>query len=69
MDYSPILSIVTATLEIAAAIWALLAKGRKKILHTTAVILLLLAAYQIIEAVLCSNPEGLRTFGRIAFMV
>jgi hypothetical protein len=69
MNYSPILSIFTATFEIAAAIWAFLGRGRKALLRVAATVLLFLAAYQIIETILCSNPEGLRVFGRIAFMV
>lgn len=69
MNYSPILSIFTAIFEITAGIWALFGRGRKSILRTSAAILFLLAAYQIIEAVLCSNPEGMKVFGRVAFMV
>lgn len=69
MNYSPILSIFTAIFEITAGIWTLFGRGRKSILRTSAAILFLLAAYQIIEVVLCSNPEGLKVFGRIAFMV
>lgn len=69
MNYSPILSIFTAVFEITAGIWALTSKGRKWVLRSSAAILFLLAAYQLIETILCSNPEGLRVFGRIAFMV
>ena len=69
MNYSPILSIATVIFEITAGIWAWIGRGRKAILRSSAMILFLLAAYQIIETVLCSNPEGMKTFGRIAFMV
>lgn len=69
MNYSPILSIFTAVFEVSAGIWALVSKGRKWVLRASAAILFLLAAYQIIETVLCNDPEGLRVFGRIAFMV
>ncbi len=69
MPYSPILSIVTAAVEIGFAVWAFIAPGRKKILVSAGVLLLFLAAYQIIEAVLCANPERFVGLGRVAFMV
>lgn len=69
MNYSPILSIVTAIVEVAAGVWALTTKGRKKVLISSVAILFLLAAYQLIETLLCSNPEGLKVFGKFAFMV
>jgi hypothetical protein len=45
MQYSPYLSIATATLEIGASAWALRGPGRKSIIRITAAILLFLAGY------------------------
>ncbi len=69
MPYSPILSIVTAALEISVAVWAFIARGRRKVLISAGALLLFLAAYQIIEAVLCANPASSPALGRVAFMV
>lgn len=71
MDYNPLLSISTATLEIGAAVWALRGPGRKPIIRTTAAILLFLAGYQIIEALLCTGllPVAGSLLPRLAFMV
>jgi hypothetical protein len=71
MDYSPLLSTATALFEIAAAVWVLRGYGRRPILRTTAGILLFLAGYQIIEALLCSGwlPVGGSVLPRLAFMV
>lgn len=71
MDYNPLLSIATATLEIGAGIWALRGPGRKPIVHAAATILFFLAGYQIVEAVFCT---GLLSFSgsflpRLAFIV
>ncbi len=71
MDYNPLLSVATASLEIGAGIWALRGPGRKPILRATAAILFLLAGYQIVEAVFCT---GLLAFSgsflpRLAFVV
>jgi hypothetical protein len=70
MNYNPILSIATASLEIAAAVWAFRGPGRRPIVRAAGAILLFLAGYQIIEAVLCTGliqtpPEFL---SRLAFM-
>jgi len=71
MNYNPLLSIVTATLEISAAVWAFRGPGRKNIVKTTGAILLFLAGYQILEALLCTGylPTSPALLSRIAFMV
>lgn len=71
MDYNPILSIATATLEIGAGTWALRGPGRKPIIHATAAILFLLAGYQIVEAVFCTGllPLSGSFLPRLAFIV
>ncbi|MBM3151446.1 MAG: hypothetical protein FJZ96_04455 [Chloroflexi bacterium] len=69
--YNPILSIATATLEIAAAGWAFHGPGRKPVVRTAAAILLFLAGYQVVEAILCTgllNDSG-SLLPRLAFMV
>lgn len=71
MDYNPLLSIATATLEIGAGTWALRGPGRRPIVRAAAAILFLLAGYQIVEAVFCT---GLLSFSgsflpRLAFVV
>ncbi len=69
MNYSPILSIATALFEIIVAVWALLGTGRKKIIYTGSAILLLLAAYQILEVVICTAPQNSIFFSRLAFII
>lgn len=69
MNYSPVLSIITALFEILAAVWALLGAGRKKIIYTSSVLLLLLAVYQILEVVICTAPQSSIFFSRLAFIV
>ncbi len=69
MDYSPILSIVTATLEISAAFWAFFARGRRSVRFSAGALLLFLASYQVIEAVICRDPARFTTLARVAFMV
>jgi hypothetical protein len=69
MNYSPILSIITALFEISVAAWALLGVGRKKIIYTSSALLLLLAAYQILEVVICTAPQSSMFFSRLAFIV
>jgi hypothetical protein len=71
MNYSPILSIVTATLEISAVFWALRGPGRRYIIQPTAAILLFLAGYQIVEAVFCTGmlPMTGQLLPRLAFVV
>lgn len=71
MNYSPILSVATATLEIGAAIWALRGPGRRYIIQPAATILLFLAGYQIVEAVFCTGllPLTGQLLPRMAFVV
>lgn len=70
MNYNPILSIATATLEVGAAVWALRGPGRKPIIHTVSAILFFLAGYQIIEAIFCTGSSVTLAFlPRLAFMV
>jgi hypothetical protein len=68
MNYSPLLSIVTATFEISAAVFALYSRGRKNVRYAAAAVLLFLAAYQVIEAVMCVNPARFAWLNRPAFM-
>ena len=68
MAYSPILSIITATFEIAAAIFASFCKGRRNVRYSAAAVLLFLSAYQIIETVLCVDPVRFAGLSRPAFM-
>ncbi len=70
MDYNPILSIVTAAIEVGAAFWALRGPGRKTIIHAVSAVLIFLAAYQIIEAIFCTgSPVTLAFLPKLAFMV
>jgi hypothetical protein len=70
MNYDPMLSIATATIEVSAAVWILRGPGRKAIIHTVSAILVFLAAYQVIEAIFCSGSATTFAFlPRLAFMV
>ncbi len=69
MDYSPILSIITALFEICVVIWALRGPGRKSIIYTSSALLLLLAAYQVLEVIICEFPQGNMFMSRLAFIV
>lgn len=69
MEYSPILSIVTAVAEIVAAIWILRGPGRRKLLNSAALLILLLAGYQVIEILTCSVSPSNTFLPRFAFMV
>jgi hypothetical protein len=71
MDYSPMLSIATGVLEIGAAAWALRGPGRRYIIQPTAIILLFLAGYQIVEAVFCTGllPMTGQLLPRLAFVI
>jgi hypothetical protein len=64
--YLPLLAILTGLFEAAAAVFALLSPGRKRILHPVALLLLLLAGYQFAEVAVCSSP-GRLLFARVAF--
>jgi hypothetical protein len=68
MEYSPILSIVTAVFEIAAALWALTAKCKKAILLLSSALLFFLAGYQILEVIICANPQQHLFLSRFAFL-
>lgn len=69
MEYSPVLSTLTAIFEIVAAVYALIGPGRRPIIHATAAILLILAAYQILEMVICMMPETHPFLPHLAFIV
>lgn len=65
--YSPWLSALTATIEIAAGIWALRSPGRRRVRIPVALLQFVLAGYQLAEIFICANPE--RTFlARLAFV-
>ena len=64
--YSPVLSLVTGVVEIAAAVWAFKSRGRRSILIPTGLILLFLAGYQFAEIVVCANPGSILA-ARLAF--
>lgn len=70
MNYNPILSLATATLEVGAAVWALRGPGRRPIIYAASAILVFLAGYQIVEAIFCTgSPVTLAFLPRLAFMV
>ena len=69
MTYSPVLAIATAIFEISVAIWALRGPGRKPIIRTTSAILLLLAAYQLVEVLVCSRAPVVGFMPQMAFIV
>lgn len=69
MTYSPILAIGTAVFEFTVAVWALRGPGRKPIIRTTSAILLLLAAYQIVEVLVCSRAPMVGFMPQMAFIV
>lgn len=69
MTYSPVLAIGTAIFEVSVAIWALRGPGRKPIIRTTSAILLLLAAYQIVEVLICSRAPVYGFMPQMAFIV
>ena len=64
--YSPLLSLLTAAFEIGAAIWVLRGPGEKRFLRKVALLLVVLAGYQLAEVVVCSQPENL-FWSRLAF--
>ncbi len=67
--YSPILSILTAIFEIVVAVIAFRIKGRKSIRYTSAILLLILASYQILEIVICSISQNNLFLSRLAFIM
>jgi hypothetical protein len=68
MEYSPILSVLTALFEVAAAIWALRGPGRRPIVYSTSAILVLLAVYQSLEVIICTAPQGYGFLPQMAFI-
>jgi hypothetical protein len=69
MSYSPVLAIATAAFEICAAVWVLTGPGRRRILLLTSIVLLLLAAYQLVEVAICARVPALGFLPRLAFIV
>jgi hypothetical protein len=69
MTYSPVLAIGTAIFEVSVAIWALRGPGRKPIIRTTSAILLLLAAYQLVEVLVCTRAPMYGFMPQMAFIV
>lgn len=68
MNYSPILSLITAAIEVAAALYGILRIKKKDPVHWSIIaILFLLAGYQILEALNCS-PGLSGMFSRAAFI-
>lgn len=69
MTYSPVLAIATAIFEVSVAFWALRGPGRKPIIRTTSAILILLAAYQMAEVLVCSRAPTYEFMPQMAFIV
>lgn len=69
MTYSPTLAIATAIFEISIAVWALRGPGRRPIIRTTSAILILLAAYQMVEVLVCSRAPIYGFMPQMAFIV
>ena len=69
MTYSPALAIGTAIFEVSVAIWALRGPGRRPIIRTTSAILLLLAAYQLVEVLVCTQAPVYWFMPQMAFIV
>ena len=57
--YMPWLSLATAAFDISAAIWVLTGPGRRNIVRWTALLLFMLAGYQLAEVWVCANPDHL----------
>ena len=69
MTYSPALAIATAIFEVSVAVWALRGPGRKPIIRTTSAILLILAAYQLVEVLVCTRTPVYGFMPQMAFIV
>jgi len=67
--YFPVVSLITAILEILLAGIAFKIKGRKKIRYTSAILLLLLASYQILEIFICRFSYNKLFLSRLAFII
>jgi hypothetical protein len=65
--YSPWLSALTATIEIAAGVWALRSPGRRRVRIPVALLQFVLAGYQVAEIFICAAPER-TTLARLAFV-
>ncbi len=55
--YLPWLSLATAAFEIAAAVWVITGPGRRGFVRFTALLLVVLAGYQLAEVWVCANPD------------
>jgi hypothetical protein len=67
--YSPVLGALTALFEIVAGIWAVFGARRPRILRPVAALLFLLAAYQVLEVVICAGGNEQKLFlSRLAFV-
>lgn len=64
--YLPWLSLATAAFEIGAAIWVISGPGRRPVVRWTALLLVVLALYQLAEVVVCANPDH-RLRSQLAF--
>lgn len=69
MRYSPLLALLTGILELGAGLWIFFGprRGRRSILVPAGVILLLLAGYQLAEAMVCTRPEN-KLWARLAYL-
>jgi hypothetical protein len=65
--YSPILSLVTAAVEVAAGVWALRSPGRAAVRWPVAALQFVLAGYQLAEVFICAHPED-TLLARLAFV-
>ena len=68
MNYDPVLSVITASFEIMAALWALSGPGRQQIVRATSTILILLAIYQILEVITCAGSSASAFLPQLAFI-
>lgn len=62
----PWLSLATAAFEIGAAVWVLRGPGRTAVVRLTALLLVVLAGYQLAEVWVCADPDAL-VRARLAF--
>ncbi len=69
MSYSPVLAVVTAVFEVTVAVWAVRGPGRRAVIRTTGAILFLLAAYQLVEVLVCTQLPAVGFSPRLAFIV
>ncbi len=69
MNYSPILSIITAVFELSIIVWTLKSVKRTNVTVVSCAILLLLILYQILEVFVCSSETSSLLFSRLGFLV